>query len=279
MTPEPSPKRRKVEEVTPHNDLWLHKIPKLDAAFWKQFPYDLWERIFKIAFPDTPTDYASNLVARRACGMKIQIQLVAYYKAFQKQQKQEKDKKEVEQYMNDIDEIFKPENLELYNRLQPYTSKTRDSKSTVSEMSETKMLRRKTRNFHMAQCDLYNLEHEIPPQHARVVELSEEHARLKNDMQDLINQSLHCLIKTRPYIHPGRYGSRRICEWRRQAHKKAVDEFTKKQSESKRPVFVNPVLQKWYDDNMEFRDVPVDFAGKMCLVTEFSHSRRCLGGD
>ena len=87
MTPEPSPKRRKVGEVARR-----HKIPKLDAAFWKQFPYELWERIYGIAFPDTPTDYASNLVARRTCGMKIQIQLVDYYKAFQKQEKLETDK-------------------------------------------------------------------------------------------------------------------------------------------------------------------------------------------
>lgn len=216
--------------------------------------------------------------------MKIQIQLVDYYKAFQKQEKQEKDKEDVKQYIKDIDEIFKPENLELYNRLQPYTSKSRDSKSTVSEMSETKMARRKTRNLHMAQCDLYNLEHDIPPQRARVVELSEEHGRLKKDLHDLINQSLHCLIKARPYFKTGCWWfGPQMCKWRKQAHQKAVDEFTKKQPESKMftPVFVNPVLQKWYDDNVDWgiRDVPVDFAGKMCLVTEFSLSRRVLGGD
>ena len=275
ITPEPSPKRHKVGEVAR-----INKIPKLNAAFWKQFPYELWERIYGIAFPDTPTDYASNLVARRTYSMKIQIQLVDYYKAFQKHEKQKKDKQDVEKYIKDIDEIFNPENLELYNRLQPYTSKSRNSNSTASEMSESKMKRRKARNLHMAQCDLYNLEHDIPIQHARVVELSEEHRRLKNDLQDMINQSLHCLIKSRPYIKTSRWFGSQMCKWRKQAHEKAVSEFTKKQSEDYPPVFVNPVLQQWYNGVLDnhISAVPEDFAGKICLVTEFSRSRRSLGG-
>ena len=278
MSPEPSPKRCKVGQVTR-----IHKIPKLNAAFWKQFPYELWERIYGIAFPDTPTDYASNLVARRTCGMKIQIQLVDYYNAFHKQEKLEKDKKVVKQYIKNIDKIFTPQNLELYNSFQPYTYKSRGGKGSASDMSNTKMERRKARNLQLAKCDLNTLEDDIPIQRARVVELSEEHARLKNDLQDLINQSLHCLIKTRPYIKTSRWFGSQMCKWRKQAHKNAVDEFTKKQSEPNMltPVFVNPVLQQWYNDNCDWKtgEVPVDFAGKMCLVTEFSRSRRCLGGD
>lgn len=244
------------------------KILELNKEFWDYFPYEAWVHIYRFAFPDTPTDYASNLVARLKSGKKVQMQLVDYYKVFYNKQVEERRKKFCEEYIRDIDKIFAPENRLIYVMAETWSGRC-DEES--SHMGEETWARRKKRNAKLAAKDLKIcidwLDNTYPDM---IMKLKLEHERLVKNHEDIINQSLHCLIKQRPFREP-KYSDKPyptvMCEWRKNAHKEAGEEHS-----------------EWWE-NGEFRSVrhyrvlkglpvrvPDKFAGKLCLVPDFANT-------
>lgn len=98
------------------------------------------------------TDYATNLAARQAIGLKIKMNLTEYYKHHKRMNKLDEHLENIKHYIHNIDEIFAPEKRQLFCKQLSYNSNTLGWVSK-EELNEKQWLKRKNRNLHMANQD------------------------------------------------------------------------------------------------------------------------------